>query len=239
MQQYTVSLSGDQVADGDEPFPSRGLGHHDSATSSAAPLSSNAAPAPSEGTEASEQQQPAHVSAHELDFSHDALCLDFKHGGPAAGLRSSLDVPGSPSTPSSNPFAALVFNKSPRSAAQLPPASSALSADLDPLEPNQNASSAARLDDPAAADSNVIHSSSAESRHSLPASSDTSATQQEGGLPVSAVGSAAGQEGITGTGDAQGSSGASPALLRAKPPPSVFAGEGSCTQPAEATLSMC
>ena len=238
MQQYTVSLSGDQVADGDEPFPSRGLGHHDSAASSAAPLSSNAAPAPSEGAEASEQQQPAHASVLELDSSHEALSLDFKHGDPAAALRSSLDVPGSPSTPSSNPFTALVFHKSPRSAAQLPPASSALSADLDPLEPNQDASSAARLDNPAAADSDVIHSSSTENRHSPPAPSDMSAPQQEGGPPVSAVGSAAGQEGIAGTGDAQGSSGAAPAPLRAKPPPSVFAGDGSCTQPAEATFSM-
>ena len=233
VQQYTVSLSGEQVADGDEPFPSRGLGHHESTASSAAPQSSTAAPAPPEGAEASEQQQPVHASAQELDFSHEGLSLDFKHGDSAAALRSSLDVPGSPSTPSSNPFAALVFHKSPRAAAQLPSASSALSADLDPLEPNQNASSAARLDDPAAADSHVIHSSSAESRHAPLAPSDISALQQE-----CAEGSAAGKEGIAGIGDAQGSSGAAPAPLKAKPPLSVFAGDGSCAQPAEATLSL-
>ena len=233
VQQYTVSLSGEQVADGDEPFPSRGLGHHESAASSAAPLSSSAAPAPPEGAEASEQQQPAHASAHELGFSHEALSLDFKHGDPAAALRSSLDVPSSPSTPSSNPFAALVFHKSPRAAAQLPPASSALSTDLNPLEPDQDASSAARLDNPAAADSHVIHSSSAESRHAPLAPSDISAPQQE-----CAEGSAAGKEGIAGIGNAQGSSGAAPALLKAKPPVSVFAGDGPCAQPAEATLSL-
>lgn len=231
VQQYTISLSGEQVANGDEPFPSRGLGHHDSAASSATPLSSSAAPAPPEGAEDSEQQQPAHASAHELSFSHEALSLDFKHGDPAAALRSSLDVPSSPSTPSSNPFAALVFHKSPRAAAQLPPASSAISADLDPLEPNQDASSAASLDNPAAADSHVIHSSSAKSRHAPLVPSDISVPQQE-----CAVGSAAGKEGIAG--DAQGSSGAAPAPLKAKPSPSGFAGDGSCAQPAEATLSL-
>ena len=65
----------------------------------------------------------------ELHSPTEALSLDFRRPAPER-LRSSLDVPSSPSTPSSNPFAALVFTKSPR-AAQLPLASLARPADLD------------------------------------------------------------------------------------------------------------
>ena len=65
----------------------------------------------------------------ELHSPTEALSLDFRRPAPER-LRSSLEVPSSPSTPSSNPFAALVFTKSPR-AAQLPLASLARPADLD------------------------------------------------------------------------------------------------------------
>ena len=65
----------------------------------------------------------------ELDSPREALSLNYRRPAPDR-LRSSLDVPSSPSTPSSNPFAALVFTKSPRTA-QLPLASLARPADLD------------------------------------------------------------------------------------------------------------
>ena len=75
-------------------------------------------------------------AAPEPGFSHEALSLGFKQAAPGGALRSSLDVPSSPPTPSSNPFAALVFHKSPvRSSAQPPPVPSARSLDLEPALP--------------------------------------------------------------------------------------------------------
>ena len=90
----------------------------------------------------------------EVDPHTEALSLDFRRPAPDR-LRSSLDVPSSPSTPSSNPFAALVFTKSPR-AAQLPLASLARPADLDSatLLPHQAESQVQ--------DSAAVHSSSAQ-----------------------------------------------------------------------------
>ena len=158
----------------------------------------------------------------ELDYSSEALSLHFRRPAPDA-LRSSLEVPSSPSTPSSNPFAALVFTKSPH-AAQLPAASSARPADLElaTLTPYQHGS---QVQGSAAAHRSSTQPDSASLQQ--PAADDPaygeSAQQPSANLqPLSCAEGA--QDGSLAGPEAPVQDETAVAAINARPPPSVFAG---------------
>ena len=168
------------------------------------------------------------------DFSQEVLSLDFKQAAPGGALGSSLDIPSSPPTPSSNPFAALVFHKSLGRSAQLPPAPSL---DLEPALPStapDQAGAQAHLSGPSLA---AEPSLAAPSTVQAP----SSASQESAASPATSAAPATGtacdslsapqtlppdesrserpslQEAPEGTDTGQ------PAV-KARPPPSVFAG---------------
>ena len=155
----------------------------------------------------------------ELDSSLEALSLDFRRPAPD-GLRSSLEVP---SSPSSNPFAALVFTKSPR-AAQLPLAPLARPADLDSatLSPHQAGS---QVQDLAA-----VHRSSAQSDRSFlqqPTEDDPAygkGTQQPSVSLQPPLGAEGEQDGSLAGPEAPPHNETATAATDTRPPPSVFAG---------------
>ena len=155
----------------------------------------------------------------ELDSSLEALSLTFRHPAPDR-LRSFLEVP---SSPSSNPFAALVFTKSPR-AAQLPLASLARPADLDSatLLPHEAGS---QVQDLAA-----VHRSSAQPDSSSlqqPTKDDPAygqGTQQPSVSLQPPLGAEGAQDGSLAGPEAPRHDETASAATDARPPPSVFAG---------------
>ena len=179
-------------------------------------------------------------AAPELDFSQEVLSLGFKQAGPEGALQSSLDVPSSPSTPSSNPFAALVFHKSAGRSAQPPPAPSARSLDLEPALPRASPDQddpPLRLSGPSlAAEPSPAEPSSASQES--PAASAISAARAAGAAPNSLstpLTLLPAQRGDPEPGSSQLSSlheapeaiGPGQPALKARPPPSVFAGTES------------
>ena len=157
-----------------------------------------------------------------LNSSLEALSLDFRRPAPDR-LRSSLEVPSSPSTPSSNPFAALVFTKSPR-AAQLPRASLARPADLDSatLLPHQAGSQVQ--------DSAAVHRSSAQPDSSSlqqPTKDDPAYGKDAQQPSVSLqppLGAEGAQDGRLAGPEAPRHDETATAATDTRPPPSVFAG---------------
>ena len=179
-------------------------------------------------------------AAPEPDFSEEVLSLDFKQAGPRGALHSSLDAPSSPSTPSSNPFAALVFHKSAGRSAQLPPAPSAHSLDLEPTLPRTAPDRGApplRLSGPSLAAEPSPAAPSSASQEYLAASATPVARAAGAGLeslstPLTLLPAQRGHP--------ESSSSQQPSLqtapegtdtgqptLKARPPPSVFAGTES------------
>ena len=158
----------------------------------------------------------------ELDPHTEALSLDFRRPAPDR-LRSSLDVPSSPSTPSSNTFAALVFTKSPR-AAQLPLASLARPADLDSatLLPHQAGS---QVQDLAAVHRSIAQPDSSSLQQ--PTEDDPAYgkdTQQPSASLQPPVGEEGAQDGSLAGPEAPRHDETASTATDARPPPSVFAG---------------
>ena len=165
------------------------------------------------------------------------LSLDFKQAAPGGALGSSLDIPSSPPTPSSNPFAALVFHKSLGRSAQLQPAPSAPSLDLEPAlpgaAPDQDGAQA-RLSGPSLAaepslaapstvqpPSSALHKSAASPATSAAPATGTASDCLSAPQTLSPDESTSErpslQEAPEGTDTGQ-------AAVKARPPPSVFAG---------------